>query len=124
LLSSELNEDGREESTSILFSRVLEIGKVGHMCYPVFGDEFDILDNRRASNISNLGLDEWYRVTYVTTLLPEPTTKFKISYDTEDAEERGNVRFPWIHRALSNLNVLLSMNHVVVPSRCVSHAMK
>ena len=44
-------------------------------------------------NIRNPGLDECYRVTYVTTLLPEPTMKFKVSYDTEDAEERGNVRF-------------------------------
>ena len=88
-----------------LFSRVLEVGNVGPMCYPVLEmssiswitAELVIVDN-----ISNPGLDECYRVTYVTTLLPEPTMKFKVSYDTEDAEERWNVRFPWIHQALSN----------------------
>jgi hypothetical protein len=48
-LVTELDENGREESTGILFFGILEIEKeVGDMCWPGVGDAFDVLDDRRA----------------------------------------------------------------------------
>jgi hypothetical protein len=48
-LFAKLNEDGREESTGILFSSIFEIKKeVGDMCCTSFGDAFNVLNNRRA----------------------------------------------------------------------------
>jgi hypothetical protein len=68
---------------------------------PSVGDEFDILDNCRASNISNPGLDECCRVTYVTTLLPaHDEIQIQLWYRRrKEARERT---FPRIHCALSN----------------------
>jgi hypothetical protein len=50
-LVAELDEDGREESTGILFFGVLKIKKeIGHVRWPSVRDAFDILDNRRAGD--------------------------------------------------------------------------
>ena len=49
-LVAKLDEYGGEESTRILFSRILEVKKeVSHVCRPSVGDAFDILNNRRTS---------------------------------------------------------------------------
>ena len=47
-LFAELDEDGREESTGVLFSGVFEIKRVGHMCCPDFRNAFNVLNDRRA----------------------------------------------------------------------------
>jgi hypothetical protein len=51
------------------------------VCCPGFGDAFNVLDDRRAGDMSNPGQDE-VLLTYVTTLLPEPAMKVQVSYYT------------------------------------------
>lgn len=50
-LATELDENGREEGTDVLFSGVLEVEEeVCHVCWPSYGNAFDILDDRRANS--------------------------------------------------------------------------
>jgi hypothetical protein len=51
-LTAQLDKNRGEKSMDILFSGVLEIKEeVRHMCGPGVGDEFDVLNDRRASDI-------------------------------------------------------------------------
>lgn len=50
-LTAELDEDGGEETTDILFSDVLKIKEeVRHVSRPGAGDVFDILNDSRTSD--------------------------------------------------------------------------
>ncbi len=95
-MATELDENRGEEGTGVLFSGVLEIEEeIGYVCGPDFGNAFDILDDRRASNryYKHSGRNESYRVTHVRTLLPEPATDPEVVMKSKDARSKRTYVF-------------------------------